>query len=109
LVDFNNIGPLLAKANARAVALSVDDRETTQNLYDGLRLNSLTVLHGADHQDLAERTGAYTDPERGILQATGFILSPGGAVAHAVYATGPIGRLTPLDTLRALDFAQRQG
>ncbi|MEM9133357.1 MAG: hypothetical protein AAF962_01665 [Actinomycetota bacterium] len=108
MVDVNNIGGLLAKANARAVALSVDDQETSQNLAEGLRLTSLTVLHSADHADLGARTGAFTNAERGILHATGFILRPGGTVAHAVYATGPIGRLVPLDILRVLDFAQRQ-
>ena len=107
MVDFSNIGPLLGKVNASAVALSVDDQETTQNLSDGLRLGSLPMLYGADLADLAERTGCFVDAKRGILHATGFILRPGGVVAHAVYSTGPIGRLTALDTLRVLEFAQR--
>jgi len=107
LVDFNNVVPLLAGLNAKVVALSVDDRDTTQALVDGLRVESFPVLHSANAEELNELTGAFVERERGFLHATGFMLSPKGKVAQAVYATGPIGRLTPLDSLRVLEFLQR--
>jgi peroxiredoxin len=107
LVDFNNVVPLLGQLDAKVVALSVDDRATTQALVDGLRIESYPVLHSADAQQIHELTGAFIETERGFLHATGFLLRPDGKVAQAVYATGPIGRLTPLDTLKVLEFLQR--
>ena len=89
------------------MALSVDDRDTTQALVDGLRLDSYPVLHSASAEQIHELTGAFIQRERGFLHATGFLLRPDGEVAQAVYATGPIGRLVPLDTLRVLEFLQR--
>lgn len=107
MVDFNNIVPLLAGFNAKVVAVSVDDRETTQALVDGLRVTAFPVLHSADAEKINELTGAFIERDRGFLHATGFMLSPRGKVAQAVYSTGPIGRLNPLDTLRVLEFVQR--
>ena len=72
-----------------------------------MRLESYPVLHSADAEQLSELTGAFIERERGLLHATGFVLSPRGKVAQAVYSTGPIGRLVPLDTLRVLEFVQR--
>ena len=107
MVDFNNIVPLLDQQNAKLVALSVDDRVTTQALVDRLAVESYPVLHSADVEKIHELTGAFIESERGFLHATGFLLRPNGTVAQAVYATGPVGRLTPLDTLRVLEFLQR--
>lgn len=108
MVDFNNAVPLFAQQNAKVVALSVDDRETTQALVDGLRVTSFPVLHSANAEKMCELTGSFMDAKNGFLHATGFLLSPRGKVAQAVYSTGPIGRLTPLDTLRVLEFVQRE-
>jgi alkyl hydroperoxide reductase subunit AhpC len=107
LVDFENAVPLLAAQNAKVVALSVDDRETTQALVDGIRVASYPVLHSADAQQISEATGAMIERKRGFLHATGFLLNPEGKVSQAVYASGPIGRLSPLDTLKVLEFMQR--
>ena len=107
MVDFNNVVPLLAQQGAKVVALSVDDRDTTRTLVEGLRVESYPVLHSADAEQIHELTGAFIESKRGFLHATGFLLRPDGTVAQAVYATGPVGRLVPLDTLRVLEFLQR--
>ncbi len=62
------------------------------------------VAHSVDVPDFAERYGSFFNPDRGCLHATGFVLEESGTVAHAVYATGSIGRLTPDATIRAIDF-----
>ncbi len=92
---------------ASVVALSVDDKDTTQRLADNLQLGPVRMLHSADPAAVSALTGAFIEPERGILHATGFILAPGGKVAQACYSTGPIGRITAIDTLRILRFVQR--
>ena len=107
MVDFNAAIPLLAQQNAKVVALSVDDRDTTQSLVDGLRIDSYPVLHSADAEKIQELTGAFMEKKRGFLHATGYMVQPDGRVSQAVYATGPIGRLVPLDALRVLEFMQR--
>ena len=90
------------------VALSVDDKDTTARLADNLQLGPVRMLHSADPVEVSSLTGAFIEPERGILHATGFILAPGGKIAQACYSTGPIGRITALDTMRILRFVQRQ-
>ena len=94
--------------DAKVAALSVDDRDTTQRLADGLQLGPVRMLHSADPDEVSAATGAFTESKRGILHATGFILAPGGTVAQACYSTGPIGRITALDTLRIIRFVQQQ-
>lgn len=93
---------------ASVVALSVDDKDTTQRLADGLHLGPVRMLHSADPDEVSAVTGAFTEAKRGILHATGFVLAPGGKVAQACYSTGPIGRITALDTMRIIRFVQRQ-
>jgi len=109
LADFNAVVPLLDEHDTKIVALSADDRDTTQSMVDGLRLGGYPVLHSADTERVHELTGAIIEPDPGFLHATGFVLRPDGTVAHAVYATGPIGRLTPVDTLRSIESLQRWG
>ena len=107
MVDFDGAGSLLKTLGASVVALSVDDKDTTQRLSDGLQLRTVKMLHSADMAEVSSLTGAYTEEARGILHATGFILAPGGKVAQACYSTGPIGRFTALDTMRIIRFVQQ--
>ena len=107
MVDFNGAASLLKVLDAKVVALSVDDKDTTQRLADNLQLGPVRMLHSADPAEVSSVTGAFIESERGILHATGFILAPGGKVAQACYSTGPIGRITAIDTLRILRFVQR--
>ncbi len=107
MVDFDGAGSLLRVLGASVVALSVDDKETTQRLAEDLQLRTVKMLHSANMAEVSSLTGAYTEEKRGILQATAFILSPGGKVAQACYSTGPIGRFTALDTLRIIRFVQQ--
>ena len=60
-----------------------------------------------DAAAVAESTGAFMQSgDRTFLHATGFILTPDGKVATAVYSTGPIGRLNPTEVLRSVLFAR---
>ena len=93
---------------ASVVALSIDDKDTTQRLADNLQLGPVRMLHSADADEVSAATGAFTEAKRGILHATGFVLAPGGKVAQACYSTGPIGRITAQDTMRIIRFVQRQ-
>ena len=73
----------------------------TQELIELLGL-TFPLGYGLDYMEFANKTGAYYEVRRSIIHATNFILRADGTVAHAVYASGPIGRLTPEDCLRVL-------
>jgi peroxiredoxin len=97
----------LAEADARVVALSVDDEATTAALVARHGLE-FPVGHGADARAVAEATGAFVDPGRGFLQSTGFVLDPAGQVVVSVYSSGAIGRLVPEDVVGLITYLRRR-
>lgn len=58
------------------------------------------IGYGLDYLEFASKTGAFYEVRRQIIHATDFILRQDGTVTHAVYATGPVGRLWAEDCLR---------
>lgn len=80
------------------MAASVDSKEDTRKFAADLRLTFL-VGYGVDAEQASALTGAYYEPKKKFLHATGFILKPEGVVAAAVYSTGPIGRFAAADAL----------
>lgn len=81
------------------MAASVGDEADARELIDLLGL-TFPVGYGLNYLDFASKTGAFYEVQRQIIHATDFILRQDGTVAHAVYATGPVGRLWPEDCLR---------
>jgi peroxiredoxin len=57
----------------------------------------------------ARALGAFYEPQRGILQATGFVVKPDRTIAVAQYSSGPIGRLVWQDILGLVQFYKKQG
>lgn len=108
MVDFATAaGPLIA-SEIKVVAASVDSVEQTADLRAGLRVG-FPMYAELDAHAVAEATGAFIQTgDRTFLHATGFLLRPDGAIHTAVYATGPVGRLTPADVLASVAFARRQ-
>lgn len=88
---------------ARVVALSADEENDARGTAEQLGL-SFPVLFGLDARATGEAIGAYTGVRKGRahLQPSGFVLSPEGTVAHAVYSSGKVGRLTATDALTVL-------
>ena len=93
---FQRASSALADAGLRVAALSVDDEATTAALTDKHGL-TFPVGFGADARAVAERTGAFVNPDPVYLQSTGFVLDPSGKVVVSVYSSGAIGRLVPED------------
>ncbi len=63
---------------------------------------------GLDAVNISRATGAFYDAEGGFLHAAGFIVSPDGKIALAVYSSGPLGRLTSQDSLGWIKFKMGQ-
>ncbi len=101
MADYQSRLGELESRNARLIAASVDSKEDAESLVEMLGL-TFSVGYGLDFMDFAQKTGAFYEVRRSIIHATSFILRPDGTVAHAVYATGPIGRLTVDDCIRML-------
>jgi peroxiredoxin len=93
----------LSDLDVSVVALSVDDEATPQNLinWHGLRF---PVGHSADARAIAAATGAFVNDDPLYLQATGFVLDPGGRVIVSVYSSGPIERLVPQDVICLIGY-----
>jgi peroxiredoxin len=93
----------LAEVDARVVALSVDDEETTAALIARHGLE-FPVGHSADARALAAATGAFVSDDPLFVQSTGFVLSPAGQVVVSVYSSGAIGRLVPEDVIGRIAY-----
>ena len=89
------------------VAASVDQLVDAQKTVAEHGLG-FAVGYGLDAQEIASRYGAFFEGEKKFLHATGFLIKPDGRVCNAVYSTGPIGRLTAADSLRLIDYFQKQ-
>jgi peroxiredoxin len=96
LAAFVRAGPALAELGIRVVALSVDDEATSAALAARLGLD-FPVGYDADAAAIAAATGAYLNDDPRYLQSTGFVLDPDGNIVTAVYSSGAIGRLMPVD------------
>ncbi len=95
---FERARQTLADSGIRVVALSVDDKETTAALVAKHKL-TFPVGYGADARAIAEKTGAFVNPDPVYLQSTDFVLDPAGNVVVSVYSSGAIGRLVPEDVV----------
>jgi len=66
------------------------------------------VAFGLNAVEVAEKTGIFyqieENPEENFLHAAGFILDPELGIATAVYSSGPVGRLTPDDSIKMVDW-----
>lgn len=101
MADYQSRLEELESRNARLIAASVDSKEDAQAVVEMLGL-TYAVGYGLGFMEFSEKTGAFYEVRRSIIHATSFILRRDGTVAHAVYATGPIGRLTVDDCIRML-------
>jgi peroxiredoxin len=102
---FQRAASSLAGVGAKVVAVSVDDEPATAALIAKHGL-SFPVGHSADAAAISAATGAFTDPARGYLQSTGFVLDPAGRVIVSVYSSGAIGRLVPDDVVGLIRYAR---
>ena len=103
LAGFQRASEKLAETGIKVVALSVDDEATTRATIEKHRL-SFPVGHSANVDDVAAATGAYINETPRYLQTTGFLLTPDGKVANAVYSSGPIGRLVAEDVIGMVSY-----
>ncbi len=99
MADYQSKLGELATLDIALVAASIDPKVTAQKTATELGLK-FPVAYGLDCQATSSATGAFFEPEKKFLHATGFLLKPDGKIQVAAYSTGPLGRLTPADVVQ---------
>ena len=102
---FQRASAALEEVDARVVALSVDDEQTT-GAFAGKHHLQFPIGYGADPAAVARATGAVVNPDPAYLQSTGFVLDPDGKVLTSVYSSGAIGRLVPDDVVGFIRYTR---
>jgi hypothetical protein len=57
-----------------------------------------------DVQTVCEKTGAYFENERKIIQPTCFLIRPDKTIEVATYSSGPVGPFVAKDVLKIVKF-----
>lgn len=96
----------IADFAARSIAIVAGSSDSLEDAERTRARHALTfpIAYGLDAADVAATTGAFYDPERGIVQATGFIVRPDRRIAVAVYSTGGVGRLEAAETMKVIEY-----
>jgi peroxiredoxin len=89
------------------LAASTDPLEKAKETV-GEHALTFPVGYGLPLKDTARTLGAFYDPQRGVLHATGFVVKPDRTIAVAQYSSGPIGRLVWQDILGLVQFYKKQ-
>ena len=61
-----------------------------------------------DQQAVCEKTGAYFESERKIIQPACFLIRPDKTIEVATYSSGPVGRFVAQDVLGLVKFYKSQ-
>lgn len=105
LADFQRELHRFDDASVRVVALSADPEEEARETVEAHGID-FPVGYGLDPGRVRLEHGAYIGDEGSFVQATGFVLRPGGTVELAVYSTGAVGRLIAADALGLIEYAR---
>jgi len=105
MADFQPRLPELDALRVRVVGLSCDGEADARSMRDEFRLG-FPIAYGLEAEAVAKSIGAYFDPVKKIVHATGFIVRPDRMLHAACYSTGPVGRITASDAIATIAYAQ---
>ena len=105
LDDFQRSLGRFLEAGARVIALSADPEAEAAATVEAHRIE-FPVTYGLDPAAARDTLGTYLGDGDAFIQASGFVLGPGGRTALAVYSSGAIGRLVAADTLGFIEYAR---
>lgn len=89
------------------IAASTDPLEKARETVAEQAL-TFAVGYGLPLKETARDFGAFYDPKRSVIHATGFVIKPDRRIAVAQYSSGPIGRLVWQDILGLVQFYKSQ-
>ena len=98
MADFQQHITQLEALDTEIVALSSDSAEEARGTVERLGLE-FAVAYGLDAEAVSRAIGCYTGMRNGRkhIQPAAFVLGTDGSIAHAVYSSGKVGRLTAAD------------
>lgn len=108
LESFQQNLPKLAELGIAVVAFSTDDEEHADEMVAAHDL-TFPIGYGVDMRKTGEILRGYINEEKQSLECSNFLLRPDGAIELSVYASGPIGRLTPEDVIDLVTRRKKSG
>jgi peroxiredoxin len=90
------------------IAASVDPLAEARQTRERYAL-TFRIGYGLDVGEIAVKTGAFFEGQKGFLHSTNFVIDPEGKVVVAVYSSGAIGRLVPDDCLGMIRYHMEKG
>ncbi len=106
MAAFERAQDKLREDGITVVAASTDPLDKASGTVSELGLG-LPVGYGLPLERTAATLGAFYEPKRGILHATGYLVKPDRTIAVAQYSSGPIGRLVWQDVLGLVQFYKK--
>ena len=88
------------------VAGSVEPRELVQEMAEKAGV-SFPMAYGVTRADADLLGSWWSDDRGGYIQPTEFLLGRGGTVLGAMYASGPVGRVSPDEAIHFIEGRER--
>lgn len=107
MADFQAKWGEFQRENIGLIAASVDGRQKAAKTAQKVGAE-YPFGFGLDAIQVSRATGAFFEPEKKFLHATGFLLRPSGAIEVACYSTGNIGRLQADHVLALVKFLRKR-
>lgn len=107
LLDFQRNLERFRSADVRVIALSADREDDAAKTVEEHGIE-FPVAYGLAPAWARNTLGTYLGDDDAFIQATGFVLAPGGRTMLAVYSSGAVGRLVAGDVLGLVDYVRAQ-
>ena len=89
------------------VGASVEPKEVVQEMATKSGV-TFPMAYGVSREDANLLGSWWSDDRGGYIQPTEFLLGRGGTVLGAMYASGPVGRISPDEAVHFIESRERR-
>ena len=89
------------------VGASVEPKEVVQEMATKSGV-TFPMAYGVTREDADGLGSWWSDDRGGYIQPTEFLLGRGGTVLGAMYASGPVGRISPDEAVHFIESRERR-
>ncbi len=89
------------------VGASVEPKEVVQEMATKSGV-TFPMAYGVSREDADLLGSWWSDDRGGYIQPTEFLLGRGGTVLGAMYASGPVGRISPDEAVHFIESRERR-
>ena len=97
----------LAEMGVAIVGASVEPKEVVQEMATKSGV-TFPMAYGVSREDANLLGSWWSDDRGGYIQPTEFLLGRGGTVLGAMYASGPVGRISPDEAVHFIESRERR-